>query len=106
VTRAHFYNYENEESQAICRQIRAFLLGRPLHGATPQEISDMLGTKLNTTRRYLQYLLDSHLIHVARQPRIGFATIYKHGPVVVPRIKPGLVYVDLPLAFFKGSNHE
>lgn len=109
--KTYLHNYDTPASRETCDQIIAFLLGRPLHGATRMEISLMLGMREANTRRYLIYLVEAFKIHISRparpSPRGSIAAIYKHGPMCVPRIKPGLVYTDLPLAFFKGAtSHE
>lgn len=109
MTKKHVYDYSTEKSRKICDHILAYLLGRPLHGATQKEVAGMLDASLSTTSRFLNWLVAQGKIHVSRPVRPSqqgsLPAIYKHGPPIVPRIKPGLVYDELPLAFFKGSRH-
>ena len=99
------YDYTSVNSLQIIGQILAYLLGRPLHGATQRQIADMLEMSMPTASRYINYLVGEGKAHIAMPikatSRGHLPAVYKHGPVVIPRIKPGTMYKDLPLDFFK-----
>lgn len=97
-------NYASEKSQEVIKQISAFLLGRPLAGATQKQIADMLGVSHGTANRYIQHMVGVHLIHIeqpSRATNMGHKpAIYKHGPRIVTLFPPNALYRDLPLTFF------
>lgn len=97
-------NYESEKSQEVIKQILAFLLGRPLAGATQKQIADMLGVSHGTANRFVQYLVNRQQIHIEQPSRATnkghTPAIYKHGPRIVTLFPPNPVYPDLPLTFF------
>lgn len=99
------YDYGSENSLMIMKMISAFLLGRPLHGATQGEIAEMLGMSGPSASRYINHMVKEHKAHIAipikATVRGHLPAIYKHGPVVIPYIPRGTMYRDLPLAFFK-----
>jgi hypothetical protein len=98
------FNYESPNSLEVISQIRAFLLGRPLHGGTQQEIAEMLGVSHGTANRFIQHLVGVQKIHIAVQARATQKghkpAIYKHGPRIVTIFPRNAVYQDLPLSFF------
>lgn len=98
-------NYASEASQNVIKQILAFLLGRPLEGATQKQIAAMLGVSHGTAHRFIVYLVEHHKIHI-EQPakptnRGHLPAIYKHGSRIVTLFPRDAVYRDLPLDFFK-----
>lgn len=97
-------NYESEKSQEVIKQILAYLLGRPLEGATQKQIADMLEVSHGTANRYIQYLVYQQRIHIeqpSRATNMGHKpAIYKHGPRIVTLFPPNALYRDLPLTFF------
>jgi hypothetical protein len=97
-------NYDSPQSQETISKICAYLLGRPLHGATQQQIADMLVVSLQTANRFIQHLLAANRIHTAIKAQArgrNSPAIYKYGPPIVT-VFSGREYTDLPLAFFGG----
>jgi hypothetical protein len=101
------YNYESDISRLAHSKIMAYLLGRPLQGASAQQVADMLEVNVNIARRHIYYLVDVGKIHLSQPPKATqrghLPAIYKHGPILRPYIKPGMAYRDLPEEFFKGK---
>jgi len=98
-------NYESPQSQETIKKILAFLLGRPLHGATQQQIADMLECSLQTSNRFVQHLLMKGQIHIAIKAQAMYRNspaVYKHGPRYETVFPPNARYQDLPLNFFGG----
>lgn len=97
-------NYESEKSQEVMKQICAFLLGRPLEGATQKQIADMLGVSHGTAHRFIVYLVEHQKIHIEQPSRPTnkghLPAIYKHGPRIVTVFPKNAMYRDLPLTFF------
>lgn len=97
-------NYESEASQDVIKQILAFLLGRPLEGATQKQIAAMLGVSHGTANRFVQYLVEKQKIHIEQPSRPTnkghLPAIYKHGPRIVTVFPKNAMYRDLPLTFF------
>lgn len=102
-------NYASKKSQQVIAQILAYLLGRPLAGATQQQIGAMLKATTKkgshgTANRFIQFLVETKQIHVERKARATnkghLPAIYKHGPPVETRFSGRTVYQDLPLNFF------
>jgi hypothetical protein len=97
-------NYASKKSQQVISQILAYLLGRPLAGATHQQIASMLKASHGTANRFIQYLVGINQIHVARKAKATnkghLPAIYKHGPRIETRFSGRTTYQDLPLNFF------
>ena len=97
-------NYASKKSQQVIGQILAYLLGRPLAGATHQQIASMLKASHGTANRFIQYLVGINQIHVARKAKATnkghLPAIYKHGPRIETRFSGRTTYQDLPLNFF------
>jgi hypothetical protein len=100
------FNYDSPKSLEVIGQICAFLLGRPLHGATQHEIAEMLGVSHGTANRFIQHLCSNEVqkIHIAIQAKATQRghrpAIYKYGPRTVTIFPRNAVYQDLPLSFF------
>lgn len=101
-----YCDYDSKASKDILSQIVAYLLGRPLNGATQKDIAAMLGLSKAGANRYINHLVARGKIHLWQPPKMtqkGYvAGIYMHGPLLRPYIKPGLEYTDIPLDFFPG----
>lgn len=88
------------------KEILAYLIGRPVEGATTRQLCALLGLKQSSIGEYTTYLLGENLIYLAEPPRRKFngkgftEAVYKHGQPYMPRIKPDYVYRDLPPEFF------
>lgn len=100
-------NYESRKSKDVISQILAYLLGRPLQGATQQQIAAMLGASHGTANRFIQYLVKIEEIHIEQKARATnhghLPAIYKYGPRIVTRFPRNALYQDLPLTFFGRS---
>jgi len=100
--------FRSPHSQEALAKIKAFLLGRPLEGATQQQVADMLELSPKAANRFLIYLLDQvpppiHIAVKAQRQGRNSPAIYKHGPAIVTKFRPGgVIYRDLPPAFFGG----
>jgi hypothetical protein len=97
-------NYDSPASLETIEKILAFLMGRPLHGATQQDIADMIPASLQTANRFVQHLLVKGEIHTAIKAQSqgrNSPAVYKYGPPIVTRFS-GRQYNDLPLSFFGG----
>jgi hypothetical protein len=97
-------NYDSPQSQETIKRIIAFLLGRPIHGATQQHVADMLEVSLQTANRFIQHLLLKNEIHEhikAQAMGRNSPAYYLAGPPVVTHF-PKRGYSDLPLNFFGG----
>jgi len=104
MARAPVLNYDSPQSQETIMKIVAYLLGRPLYGATQQQIADMLEVSVQTANRFIQHLLAKEKIHIwikAQAQGRKSPAVYKHGPKFVTPCY-GRRYTDLPLAFFGG----
>jgi hypothetical protein len=97
-------NYESKKSKEVIAQVLAFLLGRPLAGATQKQIESMLKVSHGTANRFIQHLVNTNQMHVARKARATnrghLPAIYKYGPRIETRFSGRTVYQDLPLNFF------
>lgn len=87
----------------------AYLIGRPLHGATQQQVADMLEVSLQTANRFMQHLVGKGRIHIAIKAQAlgrNSPAVYKYGPPTVTVIPKWCIYKDLPLAFFRSSGSK
>jgi hypothetical protein len=100
-------NYESPQSLETIDLILAYLIGRPLHGATQQQIADMLNVSIQTANRFVQHLERKGKVHTAIKAQSrgrNSPAVYKHGPMPPqPLIPKWCVYRDLPHAFFKST---
>jgi len=105
IVSANALNYNSPQSQETIKKILAFLMGRPLHGATQQQIADMLECSLQTSNRFVQHLLAKHEIHIAIKAQFfgrNSPAVYKYGPRYETLFHKHVYYRDLPLEFFGG----
>lgn len=97
-------NYDSPQSQETIKRVVAYLLGRPIHGGTQQQVADMLGVSLQTANRFIQHMLLKNEIHEhikAQAMGRNSPAYYKAGPPIITHF-PKRGYSDLPLNFFGG----
>ena len=103
-------NYESPQSLETIDRILAYLIGRPLHGATQQQIAEMLNVSIQTSNRFVMHLEAKFRIHEAIKAQArgrNSPAVYKYGPPPPPPLIPKwCVYRDLPLSFFSGSRKK